>query len=152
MKDTASGSVKVTYYSKCLGSERKQTSKCEDLQVGDVVSFETEIVVTSCPADPKERTQTFTIQPVGVGEALTVTLDMICSCGCETSGPTFEENSKSCAYAGTLSCGVCECKSGFFGRNCECNSKDLGSDSGIDKCRPNNSTAVECSGRGNCVW
>lgn len=153
MKDSASGSVKVTYYSKCLGTERKQTNTCTGLKVGDVVSFETEIVVTSCPADVKERNQIFTIYPVGVGETLTVNLTMLCSCGCETSGPTFELNSPKCAGSGTLSCGICECHDGFFGRGCECSNKDLGTESGLDafKCRPNNETLVECSGQGNCV-
>lgn len=94
MKDSASGSVKVIYYSKCLGAERKQTNKCDGLKVGDVVQFETEIVVTSCPAEVKDRNQTFQIYPVGVGEALTINLEMLCSCGCETSGPTFEEVSR----------------------------------------------------------
>lgn len=154
MKDSASGSIKVAYYSKCLGDERKQTNKCDGLKVGDVVAFEAEIVVTSCPADLKERTQTFQIYPVGVGEALTVNVEMLCSCGCETSGPTFEENSPKCGGVGTLSCGICECKEGYFGRDCECSTKDLGSESGLDayKCRPNNETDVECSGRGSCVW
>jgi integrin beta 1 len=75
MKDSASGSVKVTYFSKCLGNERMQTNTCKGLKVGDVVQFETEIVVTSCPADLKERNQTFQIYPVGVGESLTVNLE-----------------------------------------------------------------------------
>jgi integrin beta 1 len=152
MKDTASGSVKVTYWSKCLGDTRMQTSKCDGLKVGDVVAFETEIVVTSCPADAKDRLQTFQIYPVGVGEALTIDLEMLCTCDCESSGPTFQMNSPMCKGSGTLACGICECHEGFFGRNCECNNKDLG-ESGLDafKCRPDNATDVECSGRGNCL-
>ena len=152
MKDTASGSVKVTYWSKCLGDTRIQTNKCDGLKVGDIVAFETEIIVTSCPADPKDRNQTFQIYPVGVGEVLTVDLHMLCSCDCETSGPTFEVNSPTCKGSGTLTCGICDCHDGFFGRNCECNNKDLG-ESSLDafKCRPDNTTDVECSGRGNCV-
>lgn len=154
MKDNAQGSVKITYYSKCLGDERKATSKCDGLKVLDIVSFEAEIVVTSCPANPAERMQQFTIYPVGVGEALTVDLEMLCSCGCETSGPTFEMNSPRCKGQGTLSCGICECNENFFGRNCECSNKDLASETGLDafKCRRNNETDVECSGRGNCIW
>lgn len=152
MKDNATGAVKVTYFSKCLGTERTQTNTCKGLKVGDVVSFETEIVVTSCPADPKDRIQTFQIYPVGVGEALTVNLEMLCSCGCESSGPTFERNSPRCKGVGTLSCGICECPEGFFGRSCECSNKDLGDIlNDAKKCRPNNETDVECSGRGNCV-
>jgi integrin beta 1 len=152
MKDTASGSVKVTYWSKCLGETRMQTNKCDGLKVGDMVAFETEIVVSSCPADIKDRKQTFQIYPVGVGEAMTIDLEMICTCGCESSGPTFQINSPTCKSSGTLSCGICDCHEGFFGRNCECNNKDLG-EPGLDtlKCRPDNVTDVECSGRGNCI-
>lgn len=150
MKDSASGSVKVSYYSKCLGTERRQTNKCDGLKVGDVVEFETEIVALSCPADAKDRIQEFTIYPVGVGENVTVRLEMICSCDCESSGATFQLNSRICNGVGTLSCGICDCADGFFGRNCECNGDSVSS---LDdsKCR-NGTDGLECSGRGTCVW
>lgn len=152
MKDTASGSIKVSYWSKCLGETRQQTNKCDGLKVGDVVAFETEIVVTSCPADPNLHKQIFTIYPVGVSENITVEVDMLCSCDCEFSGPTFELNSPICKGDGTLSCGICDCHEGFFGRNCECS--NTGPDqSAADalKCFANNVTDVECSGKGTCV-
>lgn len=152
MKDNAQGSVKVTYYSRCLGDKLIQTNKCHELKVGDVVTFETEIIVLSCPADPKERKQTFQIYPVGVGEALTVDLEMLCSCGCEMAGPTYEPNSEKCSGTGTLTCGICECPDGFFGRKCECSNKDINNDgSNAFRCRKDNTTDVECSGRGNCI-
>jgi integrin beta 1 len=152
MKDNAPDYVKITYYSKCLGKERMQTNTCKGLKVGDVVEFETEIVVNSCPADPKDREKTLKIYPVGVGEVLTVDLEMLCSCSCESSGLTFERNSRHCNNKGTLSCGICMCPDGFFGRNCECSQTNIG-DAVIDalKCRPNNETDVECSGKGSCV-
>jgi integrin beta 1 len=141
MRDNASGSVKVTYFSKCLGNERIQTNTCKGLKVGDVVEFETEIVVTSCPEKEKDRVQSFYIYPVGVGEALRVNLEMLCSCSCESSGPTFELESPRCNNAGTLSCGICQ------------SNKDLGNsiNDGF-KCRANNMTDIECSGKGNCVY
>ncbi len=154
MKDTAQGSIKVTYYSRCLGDTRIATNKCDGLKVGDVVDFDVEIVVTSCPANPNERNQTFKIYPVGVGEELTVDLQMLCSCDCEKGGPSsiFEINSSKCGNNGNLVCGICECHSGFFGRNCECNNKDAGGmGSDINKCRASNDTEEECSGLGNCV-
>jgi len=152
MKDSAAGSVKVTYWSKCLGQNRIQTNKCDGLKVGDVVAFEAEIVVTSCPTDPKDRKQTFQIYPVGVGEALTVDLEMLCSCDCEFGGPTFEPQSPRCKGQGTLSCGICECREGYFGRSCECSNTNL-ADTNADafRCRPDNVTDIECSGRGQCV-
>jgi protocadherin alpha len=155
MKDTAQGNVKVTYWSRCLNGKDSpliQTSKCDKLKVGDVVEFETEIIVTQCPTNEADRTQTFKIYPVGVGEELVIDLEMICSCDCEKSGPTYEPNSGKCNEKGTLACGICECHANFFGRNCECNANDLGS-SGLDfnKCRPDNTTDIECSGRGNCL-
>lgn len=151
MKDNApTGSVKVTYFSKCRGKQRLQTSTCKGLTIGETVEFEAEIVVTSCPEDSKDRKQTFQIYPVGVGEALTVNLEILCSCDCETNGR--EVNSKHCKNAGTLSCGLCVCNEGHVGRNCECSNKDLGeTTSDATKCGLKNETQVECNGRGNCV-
>lgn len=85
MKDNAPESIKVSYYSHCIRSGRLQTKKCYGLHVGDVVVFETEIVVKSCPEDPKDRNQVFQIYAVGASEALIVNLEMICSCECETT-------------------------------------------------------------------
>lgn len=122
MKDTASNAIKVTYYSSCLGNGPQiATSKCDDLRVGDVVSFSAEIVVTECPPNPKDWLQTFQIYPVGINESLTVDLEMLCGCPCEQPGhPQFERNSPKCKGHGTYKCGICECDESHFGRNCEC--------------------------------
>lgn len=61
MKDNATSDIRVTYYSTCLDGELKERSKCEGLKVGNLVRFEAEIVVLSCPKDPKEWTQTFQV-------------------------------------------------------------------------------------------
>lgn len=122
MKDTASNAIKVTYYSSCLGGGAQiATSKCDELRVGDVVSFSAEIVVTECPQNPKDWLQTFQIYPVGINESLTVDLEMLCGCPCEQQGhPQFELFSPKCKGHGTYKCGICECDDSHFGRNCEC--------------------------------
>lgn len=121
MKDNASSAVKITYFSTCKGTNRMQTNKCDGLKVGDVVSFETEIVVTSCPSNPSEWKQSFQIYPVGINESLVIDLEMLCSCPCEFSGhPAFEDLSPRCNGHGTMKCGICECDESRFGRNCEC--------------------------------
>lgn len=122
MKDTASSAIKVTYYSSCKGSGSPvQTSKCDGLRVGDVVSFQAEIVVTECPLHPKDWFQTFQIYPVGINESLTVDLEMLCSCPCENpNDPTYEPHSPKCKGHGVYKCGICECDESHFGRNCEC--------------------------------
>lgn len=88
MRDTASSAIKVTYYSNCLdrNGQPKQTNKCDGLKVGTVVSFQAEILVTSCPPNRKEWNQTFQIYPVGINESLTVELTMQCDCPCENAG------------------------------------------------------------------
>lgn len=46
MKDTATGAVKVSYYSSCLGNgPMVQTNKCDGLKVGTVVNFTARIEV-----------------------------------------------------------------------------------------------------------
>ena len=46
MKDNATGAVKVTYYSSCLGNgPLVQTNKCDGLKVGTVVNITARIEV-----------------------------------------------------------------------------------------------------------
>lgn len=125
-----------------------QTNKCDGLKVGDIVSFDAEIVVTSCPTNPEERHQRIYISPVGIDEKLIVDIEMLCSCDCESSGPTFEPYSPICKEQGTLSCGICECHEGYFGHNCECIAYN---DHQVFQCRPDNVTDIDCSDRGACV-
>ena len=88
MKDNATtDTVKVTYYSSCKGGgPMLPTNKCDGLKVGDIVKFEAEVEVTSCPSDPAKWKQTFKIYPVGINESLIVDLEMLCSCPCERRG------------------------------------------------------------------
>lgn len=123
MKDNSTSAVKVTYYSKCLSDVLTATNKCDGLKLGEHVTFTAEIVVTSCPTNPKDWIQSFGIYPVGINESLIVDLEMLCSCPCERPGNDgYEAESEKCNTHGSYQCGMCQCDDLHFGRSCECSS------------------------------
>ena len=146
MKDNATGSVKVTYFSSCSDptGPLRQTNKCSGLKVGSKVTFTAKIEVLKCPKDPREWRQQFQISPVGINEAVLVDLEMICNCECEVAGnPGYEENSESCGGVGSYKCGVCECPEDYFGRRCECSATNLSFQGEWEAgCRSDNTTQV----------
>ncbi len=140
LKDNATNNVKITYYSSCLYHKREETNICKGLKIGDSVTFEAEIKVTSCPRNPNEWNQTIQIRPVGLNESLIIDLEMICECDCEK--PWNEQtDSVYCEGRGTYECGICSCNSTYYGGRCECDAKE--------RCVRGNDTKV-CSGRGTC--
>lgn len=154
MKDNATGSVKVSYFSTCMdGGALRQTNKCSGLKVGSQVSFTAKIEVIKCPKDPREWTQTFQIYPVGINESVIVNLEMLCQCNCEKPGNQgYEVNSPRCNHVGTYKCGICECPDGYYGQSCECSAKDLQFAGDLESgCRPDNTTSTLCSNRGDCI-
>ncbi|XP_075237290.1 integrin beta-PS-like isoform X1 [Lycorma delicatula] len=156
MKDTASSALKVSYFSKCLNqTDLQQTNKCDGLKVGNKVQFEANIELKECPKNPSEWNQTFFIYPVGINESLAVNVEMLCDCPCEHPGhPFYEEHSDRCSGYGTYKCGLCECDDLHFGRRCECDVNNIRQGIGEDLtagCRPDNTTTVDCSGRGQCI-
>ena len=87
MKDNATGSVKITYFSSCVGDGPiRQTNKCSGLRVGSRVQFTAKIEVVKCPKDPREWSQIIEIYPVGINEKVLVDLSMMCQCDCEKPG------------------------------------------------------------------
>jgi len=154
MKDNATGSVKVTYFSSCLeDGPLRQTNKCSGLKVGTQVTFSAKIEVVKCPKDPREWTQTFQIYPVGINESVIVNLEMLCQCKCEQPGNQgYEERSPRCSHVGTYKCGICECPDGYYGQSCECSAKDLQFAGDLEAgCRPDNTTSTVCNNRGDCI-
>lgn len=124
MTDDAKIPVKVSYSSSCLRNwmSPSQTNACDGLRIGDVVSFNVNIVVRTCPKNKSEWKQTLHIHPIGINQSLTVDLETICSCPCENLGHTlFELNSTKCSEFGTYKCGVCECDEFHHGPKCELN-------------------------------
>lgn len=108
------------------------------------VSFNVEAQLRGCP---KEKTQTFTIKPLGFKDSLEVTVDFACACACEANA---EADSPSCSNGnGTYECGVCQCHAGRLGPHCECSFEDY-SPSDDAKCVPKPGSPV-CNGRGDCL-
>jgi len=153
VKDNATGVVKVTYYSSCLGNGPSvQTNKCDGLKVGTVVNFTARIELTGCPADPREWRQLFQIYPVGINESLLVDLEMLCDCDCERPGnPGYVSQAEECNYGGDLKCGICHCDDSHSGRYCECDSNTAGLGDFEALCRSDNTTDVLCNDRGSCI-
>ncbi|XP_066432051.1 integrin beta-6 [Eleutherodactylus coqui] len=112
------------------------SKKCQRIKVGDRVSFNVTVSSTSC----EKQTRHIIIKPVGLQDSLEIEIQSECSCPCTTEA---EEGSAECSLgSGSLQCGVCVCKPGFLGAECECNEASL-----------NNSSCKEldtCSGRGEC--
>uniref|UniRef100_A0A1Q3FMG1 Integrin beta n=1 Tax=Culex tarsalis TaxID=7177 RepID=A0A1Q3FMG1_CULTA len=153
MKDNRTDSlIDVKYYSTCLDGVRKQRNKCDGLKVGDLVQFDAEITLLKCPENPREWNQVLQIYPVGIGESLTVDIEMLCSCPCEQPGhPEYKEYAEECSGVGTYKCGVCGCGDFFTGERCECSIKDIHKEfEDAGACRQTN-TSTECNGRGHCV-
>jgi len=153
MKDNATGMVKVTYYSSCLGDgPMVQTNKCDGLKVGTLVSFTAKIELTGCPEDRRDWKQRFQIYPVGINESLIVDLEMLVDCDCERPGnPGYVEKAEQCSFKGDLQCGVCQCGDAYSGRNCECDANTAGFGDYEATCRADNTTDLLCNDRGTCV-
>ncbi|XP_058794525.1 integrin beta-PS-like isoform X2 [Phymastichus coffea] len=147
LKDTASSFVNIKYYSTCLGGgDLVETNKCQGIKVGNQVEFVTEISVPACPKDRSQWNQNFTIYPVGVNESLTVHLEMLCDCECQTVS-----TSPVCHFNGDLKCGICICNEGFFGEFCQCDSNENGVYVYNEyACKRDNTSQTICSGRGTC--
>lgn len=148
MKDNAGSDVQVTYYSSCLGGPKQKTSMCKGLKVGNNVTFEANIEILSCPKDRSKWNQTFQIYPVGINEALTVHLEMICECDCEKPWEEERKSPKCSDGNGTYECGICSCDDNRYGKLCECDA--TGSEEADDKACIFANDTKPCSGRGTC--
>ncbi|XP_074658572.1 integrin beta pat-3-like [Tubulanus polymorphus] len=141
--------IEVKFYSRCFGSELKETDECAGLKVGTNVTFEVSVNVKKCPEDPRKRQRMFSIYPVGLTERLQLKLDLNCECGCEASNKK-KLNSPLCTDGnGTYVCGRCDCNENRYGKFCECSGSDLASADFEATCRMGNST-TNCENRGRC--
>lgn len=148
LKDNATNNVRVSYASKCLGSNLESTSICKGLRVGDSVVFDITLMVESCPPNRNDWNQTIKVYPVGLNDALYIDLEIICECECEKE-ENREEKSERCGEHGSFQCGICSCDNDYFGRTCECSAKDANPSEAEASCYRGNDTKV-CSGRGYC--
>ncbi|KAM6465444.1 integrin beta-5 [Liasis olivaceus] len=117
--------------------------KCEDLQIGDTVSFEISIEARTCPAE--NISHTFTIKPDWFRDTVEVTVSYNCTCGCTKQ---IEHRSSKCSGNGTHVCGLCDCNPGHVGTKCECEEGESGT-TYHNMCREAEGKRI-CSGRGEC--
>ncbi|XP_007429692.1 integrin beta-5 [Python bivittatus] len=117
--------------------------KCEDLQIGDTVSFEISVEARTCPAE--NISHTFTIKPDWFRDTVEVTVSYNCTCGCTKQ---IEHRSSKCSGNGTHVCGLCDCNPGHVGTKCECEEGESGT-TYHNMCREAEGKRI-CSGRGEC--
>lgn len=149
MRDNATSDVKITYYSTCLDGKREKRNVCKGLKVGTNVTFEAHIEVKSCPKNKKDWRQTIQVYPIGLNEAMTIDLEMICECECEKKINQIPNSDKCSMGNGTYQCGICSCYQNRYGRECECDSKETSQAIDEAACFNDNDTKP-CSGRGAC--
>ncbi|XP_044294258.1 integrin beta-5 [Varanus komodoensis] len=136
--------VNLAFTATCQdGSSYPGVRKCEELQIGDTVSFEISVEARTCPAE--NTSHTFTIKPDWFRDTLEVTVTYNCTCGCTKQ---TEHSSSKCSGNGTHVCGLCDCDPGHVGAKCECEEGDSGN-MYQNMCREAEGKRV-CSGRGEC--
>jgi len=149
LKAEAEEDISVKIRSKCSrGDELRDKPFCDELRIGQTVTFEVEVQVSECPERRKDWRKQIRITPVGLTEELVVNLELNCECPCEQSGQGAA-NSAVCDSNGTFECGACTCNKGHYGKKCECDGSTLQSEDYNESCRLNNST-LTCEGRGYC--
>jgi hypothetical protein len=85
MQHDAPEYIEVKYYTACQSSSKevKESSKCDDLMIGEEVEFKVQIKVLRCPDNPSAWKQMFKIFPIGSQESIHINLEMNCDCSCE---------------------------------------------------------------------
>ncbi|XP_008946365.1 PREDICTED: integrin beta-6 isoform X3 [Merops nubicus] len=113
--------------------------KCSHVKVGDTVSFNVTVSLSSCEKNRRH----IVIKPVGLSDTLEMEIHPQCSCNCQAKA---EKNSPKCSEGkGSFECGVCVCSPGYVGPRCECAESSLGASS----CK-GGAGQSSCSGRGDC--
>uniref|UniRef100_A0AC35TMN0 Integrin beta n=1 Tax=Rhabditophanes sp. KR3021 TaxID=114890 RepID=A0AC35TMN0_9BILA len=139
----ASSGLKISYRSKCLnGKELTDTNVCDNIKVGDEVTFEVTLEAVKCV---DKRDFELLIGPSGLEDTLKVNVKVLCDCDCQE---TPIKNSPLC-NGGTLACGICTCLPGFSGKDCGCKVGDIGSLALENKCKMT-PDSLPCSGKGDC--
>ncbi|KAK2839370.1 hypothetical protein Q5P01_013110 [Channa striata] len=141
--DSLPENVRVVYTPICekAGPAGGSEGVCDNVHVGQEISFNVTVTATSCMKD-----KSFTIRPLGIKDTLAVTLSTNCECAC---GDSIENTHTHCKDKGRVSCGICKCNDGFVGQFCECSTGEKDERSLRASCQRQNGT--DCEGRGDCV-
>ncbi|CAD0196350.1 unnamed protein product [Chrysodeixis includens] len=109
------------------------------------VTIPATLTVKSCPPNNVYK-HIVNVTTVGLGERVTIELDIDCECDCEKASPGL---SPKCNNAGEHLCGICKCKPGSYGANCQCTGSST-DQKDLNKCKLNEDDSRLCSGRGAC--
>ncbi|XP_037313457.2 integrin beta-2 [Pungitius pungitius] len=141
--DNLPDNVRVIYTPKCEhpGPTGESEGVCDNVQVGQEISFNVTVTAYSCMED-----KSFTIRPQGIKDTLTVTISTNCECQCVDPGLNKHPH---CNEKGNVSCGICSCSEGSIGQFCECSIGRRDERTLRASCQRQNGT--ECEGRGDCV-
>uniref|UniRef100_A0A8C2X7D2 Integrin beta n=1 Tax=Cyclopterus lumpus TaxID=8103 RepID=A0A8C2X7D2_CYCLU len=141
--DNLPANVRVVYTPKCdhAGPPGDSEGVCDNVRVGQEISFDVTVTATSCMED-----KSFTIRPLGIKDTLTVTLSTNCECQCVDPQNSSHPH---CTGKGQVSCGICSCSEGSIGQFCECSIGAKDERTLRASCQRQNGT--ECEGRGDCV-
>ncbi|XP_066589275.1 integrin beta-PS-like [Prorops nasuta] len=154
MTDNAPSMIDVRYTSRCLSKtdEPMERKECGGLRLGSVVEFHVDLKLTECPKNQSEWQQRIEIKPSGVNESLAIEINLICGCNCEraTLGNESTSNATECRGNGRLTCGICRCNEGFYGKHCECKRSMNIVGSSMDECKRHKNSSEVCSGHGVC--
>lgn len=121
------------------GPPQPHSARCTGVGVNQEVTFTVRVRAEKC-LGPLQRVG---LRVVGVPEELSLLLRVPCACPCAQ-----RRGGAALCRGGDLECGVCRCPNGRRGHRCECEGPE---EEGGGGCRPQNSTAPPCSGRGRCV-
>nr|XP_025035663.1 integrin beta-2 [Pelodiscus sinensis] len=135
--------LKITYDSFCLG--KKPTldgarGECSDVKINNKITFQVKVTAKECIQD-----QSFVIRPLGFTDRPPGRLPSQCKCACDE-----RPNPAACNGKGDVFCGTCRCKTGYTGKNCECETKGKSNKELEGSCRKDNASVI-CSGLGDCV-
>ncbi|KOB67436.1 Integrin beta, partial [Operophtera brumata] len=119
-----------------------ENNKCESTQANPEVKISATITATDC-----KKVTSFTINPVGIVDKLSIELEIDCECQCEKNNTAIRN--KDCNSGGFKQCGVCKCDSNRSGDTCETNCSDKEA-LNMEKCK-HKTDAVYCSDHGTCV-
>uniref|UniRef100_UPI0035902129 integrin beta-5-like isoform X2 n=1 Tax=Myxine glutinosa TaxID=7769 RepID=UPI0035902129 len=137
--------ISLMFTALCGDGQRQAGQRfCHNVKLGETVSFEVEVEAKGCAEHGRNRS--FMIKPLGMTEALHISIRVDCGCLCLAEA---QDNSSECNNAGTLECGVCRCNPSHIGPTCECPQKSA-LFGGRDACREAEGSPV-CSGRGHCI-
>ncbi|XP_069841329.1 integrin beta-2 [Dendropsophus ebraccatus] len=133
----------IVYDSYCSNGVNKNTLRglCSNVKINEEITFKVKVTAKQCLTNQ----QNFSIRALGLSDDLKVEVTTACDCKCNDA-----LNPKACNSSGTVVCGICSCKPGFLGKNCECEAGSKTSQQLEQNCKKDNTSAV-CSGVGECL-